>query len=123
MKYGIIAITSLVIALMISGCSGASKKAESSAPPTAAPATATQPPSAKAKKEAPAAAPGSKITCKYDNIIRELVVDQSPDRCVVQYTKDGTTQEIATGSSGSAYCQEVADRVKNNLVAAGYECK
>ena len=111
------------MALLIGGCSGANKKADTATTPTTTEAKATNAPTTAAKKSAPVASPGSKITCRYNDISRELVVDQSPDRCAVQYTKDGATQEIATGSAGSAYCQEVADRVKNNLVAAGYECK
>lgn len=65
----------------------------------------------------------SEVICTYGEVKRELKVTRTSDRCAVEYTKDGATQEIATGTANSPFCTEVMDRVKNNLVSAGYQCK
>ncbi|OFZ18206.1 MAG: hypothetical protein A2Z20_11810 [Bdellovibrionales bacterium RBG_16_40_8] len=63
------------------------------------------------------------VSCTYGDIKRELNIVQSPDNCTVEYTKDGTKNEIGSGAPNSPFCEEIVNRVKNNLTAAGYQCK
>jgi hypothetical protein len=69
-----------------------------------------------------AAAPSSAV-CSFQDIRRELKVLRESGTCRVEYVKDGETKELASGQENSPICQEVFDRVKNNLVSAGYSCK
>ena len=77
----------------------------------------------KAEKKAKAAAGSvADSTCKLNNDSRRLEVVRSESGCVLQYTKDGSTNEIASGGVGSNHCQAVADRIKGNLTQAGFSC-
>ena len=123
MKYILIAIS----ALLMSACASKTTKDNADASKTPE-ATATKEASAAAKKsDAKKAAtanttnPGD-INCTYGDIQRTLRVIQNSERCSVEYTKDGAIQEIGTGSPNSTFCAEIAERVKNNLTAAGYKC-
>jgi len=123
MKYGIFSlILGMALAISLTGCSSA-KKADA---PAAAPAVkeAAAPVADKAAKSTPVASTAAgDIVCEYSDIKRELKVVQNPDGCKTEYTKDGTTQEVATGAVGSNFCGEVANRIKGNLEAAGYKCR
>ena len=67
------------------------------------------------KKVVSKAAPAiGDVTCSYGDVKRELKVVQSPERCAVEYTKDGATQEIGSGAAGSTFCAEIVERVKNH---------
>jgi hypothetical protein len=123
---------SIALSFFISGCS--STGAKTSAPATTAAATSEASPTTTptpAAKAAPAAAtapstpsaPADSVVCTFSDVKRELRLLQKAEGCTVEYIKDGTTQEIANGAAGSNYCPEVLERVKNNLVAAGYSCK
>jgi membrane protein involved in colicin uptake len=127
MKYGIFSLVlGMTLAISLTGCSSA-KKAD--APAAAAPAAkeAAAPTANKTAPKAKAAAVASTaagdIVCEYSDIKRELKVIQNPDGCKTEYTKDGATQEVASGAVGSNFCGEVANRIKGNLEAAGYKCR
>ena len=62
------------------------------------------------------------VVCTTGDIKRTLHVTQSSEHCSVEYTKDGSTQEIASGAPNSSFCDEIVSRVKNNLSSAGYQC-
>lgn len=121
----------IAISMIFAACSSLpAKKADTGAAP-AATNTATTPAKAgdtqsatKNKKSAAAAADGSTATkCTYNQVKREIKIKQSAEKCTVEYVKDGSAQEIATGTANSSFCTEIADRVKNNLTSAGYTCE
>lgn len=123
MKYFLIPISFLFLA-----CSSKPTK-DSAAPAAATPSTAAKTEAAKktetknAKKMADSTTSGDSVKCTLGDIVRELRIVQSPERCTVEYTKDGSTQEIGTGVPNSPFCTELVERVKNNLSAAGYKCE
>jgi hypothetical protein len=133
MKHRIFSISTLAVFALSLGMIGcASKKTKQEVDKTVSAGTAkTADKKADKKGTAPtktaaASAPAEgqdNYTCTSGDVKRELKVVQTAERCTAEYTKDGTTQEIATGSAGSKYCGEVVERVKGHLVAAGYNCQ
>lgn len=140
--------TFLALALTLAGCSSGSKKTDAKASAPAA-AAASKPadkvadkkadkkaakaaksaekmaakPADKKVEAAAGASKGSTVTCTSGSVTRELTVVSKDGGCAVNYTKDGNTNEIATGSASSAHCKEVQEKVKGNLEKAGYACK
>jgi hypothetical protein len=63
------------------------------------------------------------VTCVFGEVKRQIRVENANEKCRVEYVKEGQAQEIATGAMFSSFCNEIADRVKNNLTSAGYQCE
>jgi hypothetical protein len=126
MKYIVLALTLLSLSCASKPtANGTAANAKSGKPSDSKMTPATKILSAKGgdKVVEKAKAAATEATCKNGSVIRTLKVVKNGDQCSVEYTKDGATQEIATGAAGSAHCSDVATRVKNNLVAAGYKCE
>lgn len=61
-------------------------------------------------------------TCNLGKDKRAIrIVDQGKG-CKVIYSKFGSENEIASGTNGLSHCQNVQDRIINNLKAAGFSC-
>ena len=114
----------LSISFALAAC-GSSAKKDTASPKTDAAKTQAGS-TAKASEPAKAASSETKsiagYVCVIGDIKRELRNVKTSTGCSVEYTKDGTTQEIASGSANSTHCSEVMERVKNNLSTAGYKC-
>lgn len=66
----------------------------------------------------------SEVECSKGSDVRKLVVAATSNGgCEVQYTKQGSTSTVASAVNGSAHCDSVAGKIKNNLASAGYNCK
>lgn len=120
MKYIVLVISLLFVACASKPKSGTSEaqKAE-----TAKATVDAKPAKTEAKPAAQPATTSDHVTCTLGDIRREIKITRTAERCGVEYTKDGTTNEIASGGPGSPHCAEVLERVKNNLTAAGYKCE
>ena len=115
MKYVILA----ALALGLGACSSGGKKSDGSndsKKPAVTKSDSKKGGSGKQMKNS------NSVVCTYDKIKREIAVVTKGENCSVEYTKDGTINEIATGSAGGTFCNEVQERVKNNLASAGYSC-
>ena len=65
-----------------------------------------------------------KITCVSGTDSRELEMTAADGKaCVLNYTKQGNTQEVASGVADTNHCNEVRDRIKGKLEAAGFKCE
>ena len=62
-------------------------------------------------------------TCKVEGDERKIEVVEKGEGCEVVYTKNGSTTQPASSRRGTAYCEEVATRIQNNLSNAGFECQ
>ncbi len=58
--------------------------------------------------------------CKSGTDIRSIEVKTADGASEVVYTKFGEAKSIATG--GREHCEAIRDRVKGNLVNAGFTC-
>lgn len=128
-------IIGVVFAASLAACSSSAKKSTPASAPVAAAATKSTPAAAKksatTSKAAPATAAnsavatteGSTVTCTSGKVQREITVAAKDGGCAVNYTKDGSTNEIATGAAGSSKCKDTQEKVKANLEKAGYTCK
>ncbi|RME15300.1 MAG: hypothetical protein D6797_06840 [Bdellovibrio sp.] len=101
-------------------CGSASKKTEKVTP--------LAPPKVKVKKQTAkeASAKGSQIhfQCQLEKDVRSIeVVVNEKGRCEVLYTKNKETQSKANGVPDSGFCPKVANRIKNNLEKAGFQCR
>ena len=116
--------------VFIQGCSS-SKKAENMEAPKEAPMKAKETKSEKKamdkpmkKVEAEAATNlGDSVNCKIDNDERTIAVAQNGNGCVVQYTKNGETNDVATANNGNSHCKKVQENMVKNLTNAGFSCK
>lgn len=70
-------------------------------------------------------APGAAgvITCKSGADTRIIENKDSGSGCEVVYTKNDQPTSIASANNDKSYCSAVADKVKNNLTAAGFNCQ
>lgn len=121
MKYILITIS----AMLMSCASKPAKDTNSSLTKSASSETKTEmtKPGSKDKTATKSLPTEGQINCVYGDIKRELKIVKTAERCTVEYTKDGATQEIGTGAPNSSFCAEIAERVKNNLAASGYKCE
>lgn len=76
----------------------------------------------------PPPAATSSTTCSKANDIRNIDVIKVDDGCEVNYTKqfdpqDSSIKSIASSKKGTSHCKKIQERVKSNLVSAGYNCK
>lgn len=109
------------VMMALGGCAKASKK--SSTPPAGAAATATSEEGAKKEAAKGTGSQGDLITCRLGADQRKIEVRPQGGGCELAYTKMGEESVIATSQAGKAHCQTVQERVKNNLINAGFTCK
>ena len=62
------------------------------------------------------------IMCRNNNVVRTIRIEKKGRSCRTTYTKDGVDSTV--GKSGSmALCQDVFDKIKDNLEKALWKCK
>ncbi len=62
------------------------------------------------------------MMCKNNNIVRTIRIEKKGRSCKTTYTKEGVDSIV--GKSGSmALCQDVFDKIKDNLEKASWKCK
>lgn len=134
----------MVAVIMGIGCSSSDKKpgAPADGKQAAKPATAAnvkaapgakgaQPPKfedediSKAKPGAVTMGSESSVTCKGSaDDTRTIAVEKADGiACRVNYTKNGSTQTVATANADFSYCEQKRDQIKNNLEGAGFKCE
>jgi hypothetical protein len=110
----------LVIFSVFVMASCASKQADKSAAESAkAPVSSDKkavPVNAKAKSD------GDKITCQKNKDIRIIEVVAKENGCEVNYTKLEKTTMKGSSAIGMQNCQNIKEKMKGHLVAAGYQC-
>lgn len=115
-----------LIALSFIGCSSKQKKSDSAKSDKAQVEKEQKMPDKKNKKDgkkAKAKSSASTILCTYDKATRELSVVESGSGCTVEYKRDGVDSQLGSGASGSSFCQDLVDKTKAKLEAAGFTCK
>lgn len=96
-------------------CASSAKKPEPAAAPEAKPTTAAP---------AVAAAPANPgVVCKFETEERKLEVANQGAGCVVNYTKSGKTNAVASALNGRTHCETVLARIRKKLEDAGYHCQ
>lgn len=64
-----------------------------------------------------------KITCTAGQDVREITVITQADNSVgVAYKKLNETKTVAVAKADPSYADQVAEKIKGNLSAAGYSC-
>ena len=64
-----------------------------------------------------------KITCTAGQDVREITVITQPDNSVgVAYKKFNETKTLAVAKADPSYADQVAEKIKGNLSAAGFSC-
>jgi len=79
----------------------------------------------KAKKstEVKAAATAGVMVCANGADNRSIENRRLGSGCEVAYTKSGVTRVVADAKSDLSYCDKMAEKIKANLVAAGFSCQ
>jgi hypothetical protein len=62
-----------------------------------------------------------KCTLNGDNRVLAITKNETGG-CELNYTKNGETKSLANSAANASYCEEVQNRVKGNLVTAGFSC-
>lgn len=103
------------------GCSHLKK--QEAAPATPAAPTAEQAAADAKAKAAQEAAKKNEITCKLDNEVRTLEIETlTPKGCKLWYTRSGDRNTVASSTLGNTHCEQVRERIRNNLETAAYKC-
>lgn len=77
---------------------------------------------AKATAAATEASVGS-TSCKSGSDQRSIEVKPAGEGCEVVYTKAGEAKTVASAVSDKGHCNNVAEKITNNLKTAGYSCE
>lgn len=76
-----------------------------------------------------------KPASNYSSVEKELTCSLHKDKrllvhnlltnggCVVNYKKYGELAQVAKARNGKAYCEKVFNKIKGNLMKAGYNCE
>ncbi|MCB0410968.1 MAG: hypothetical protein KDD22_00475 [Bdellovibrionales bacterium] len=113
-----ILLVALGLSLGLGACSHSKKKDEVKAPEAQTETVKKE--NNKAEKTSEAGL-GS-VTCETASDKRQIEVVKSGEGCELKYTKFGNEEVIATSASGTSHCEKIADRIKNNLIEAGFKC-
>lgn len=105
-------------------CANKTKQPEQTGTKTAAAApTAVAKAPSSVKPEEPAKTAPTEMSCQNGTDSRFVRIETaSPKECKVLYSKWGSTESVATSSSGSEHCEKTVDKIKGNLEKAGYKC-
>ena len=111
----------LSLAAITAGCSHEGKKAD----PPESPSAKVSPPKAqveKGKVEAKKSMAG-RLECVHQSDTRTIEARAKDKGCELAYTKAGKEGIVASSGNGMAYCEKAADKLRDKLKTAGYECK
>lgn len=112
----------VLVSLAVVSC--AHKKATDTAKGTTTPTekVAATPAPKKMTKETASILDG--ITCRAGEDQRTIAKkSMTGGGCEVLYTKHGETNTIADAKNDVGYCDNVVDKIKNNLTSAGFNCQ
>ena len=111
-----------VLALLATACSSTKTKPSDESKTQALSAASN---GEKHSKEAEAkdSAPKGMVICQHKNDERTLEIVSEKTGCIVKYTKNQASKNIASDSHGDKHCQNVVKKIKGNLVSAGFNCK
>lgn len=116
-----LAVCSLVsLTLVMGACSHSKKKDQTTAKEAQTQATNA---AEEAKKTAIQAATEGAINCVNKEDKRTIDLRKKDKGCELAYNKFGKEEIIATSAAGTAHCEKIADRIKTNLIDAGYKCE
>jgi hypothetical protein len=129
MKLGLI-LTAATLALSFTACSSKNKK-EDAAKEAAPAVTATPTPAPVAEA---AAKMGKKmkmnknvtagaVTCSLGSDVRMIEPKAADGGCELVYTKNGSSNSVATARNGMEYCQAAGEKLQKTLTDAGMDCK
>jgi len=63
------------------------------------------------------------FSCQRDKDVRSFEIEVSqPKGCELVYSKHGSKEKIASSAHGTTHCEQVRERVRGNLEAAGFKC-
>ncbi len=121
----------LVMALVLSVTSCASKDKETVAAEAEAAKTEAKEVTKKEVKKAQEKMSSASVTetmetivCTYNNDSRKISsVKLDNGGCEVHYDKFGEKKVVATANFDLGYCSQMANKVSNNLEEAGFSCK
>jgi hypothetical protein len=121
-----IAVLALISTFVGFGCASQAKKntMDAGGTSTTAPKTLEKSAPMKAVSEAKVAKTESKAKsrCSVKGDVRVIDVRAKDKGCELAYEKSGAESVVATSISGTDHCQEVADKIKAKLTAAGFSC-
>ena len=76
-----------------------------------------------APQAAKATGPGS-VVCKAPGDDRSITrAVNEGGGCEVVYTKGGESKTVANEANDLTYCDQVVEKIRNNLVGAGFKCE
>ena len=112
-----------IVTLTLVSCAS-QKKAETSADESKVGSQPQKDAKANKQKSATvAAASSSEVKCTFNGDNRVLAITTNEQGgCELNYTKNGETKSLANSAANASYCEEVQNRVKGNLVTAGFTC-
>lgn len=118
----------LLLCAFFTSCSSSVKKEQ---PVAQVPQPAAQKAPVVQAKETPSNS--TLIECIRKADTRKIEIVNEPTRkiseakivrvCEVNYEKYGRSERVAEAASQKEWCNEVGNRIKSNLEAAGYKCK
>lgn len=111
MRFYALIICSLVFA---AGCSSSPKKA-AEAPPAETKAAPAKP--------AENTTSSNVVQCTHKDEKRTMEVKKKGKGCELSYTKSGAESVVATAVNGTAHCEKVLGRMRENLKNSGYTCE
>ncbi|NCN26241.1 hypothetical protein GW915_01595 [bacterium] len=112
-------ITLVTLTLILSACSSESTKKEMKD-------TADKPVSKEVDKmesHKQSATAKGKRTCTNKKDVRHIEVVEKDGGCAVNYTKFGTSNEIASAAKDMGHCDRVSEKIQVNLVESGFMCE
>ena len=124
----------LLLPLFLVSCSSTPEKAEQKAEQKAEETkqtvekkveAATEKAAPETKAE-PSTAPteAAKVVCTLGKDVRNIANNKTETGgCEVAYEKNGETNVVATAINEVEHCNTVVERIKNNLIGAGFSCE
>ncbi len=74
------------------------------------------------KKDPTTPAISNSYTCNVEGTPRTIKVNKIKDKCTVEYTKFGSTTQVAWGQTNPKICTNVLNKIKTNIEFAGFKC-
>ena len=64
------------------------------------------------------------IECNLNKDSRAISIENNgATGCVANYTKNGSTKQVAKSARSHEFCKEIANRIAGNLKNAGFSCQ